>query len=80
MKKSLLAIMLVFFVSSPAYASSCPKEMAKIDAALKTAALSAGEKTQVQELRKKGEGEHKAGKHADSMASLGRAKAILKIQ
>jgi hypothetical protein len=54
--------------------------MAKIDDALKTASLSVSAKKRVRDLRKKGEDEPKAGKHADSMKTLGQAKAILKIQ
>ncbi len=54
--------------------------MAKIDAAVKTAQLSAAQKTEVTKLRKEGEDLHKAGKHPESVATLAKAKAILKIQ
>jgi hypothetical protein len=80
MKKMLLAAAMAFFAASPAFANSCPKEMAKIDDAMKTATLADSDRQKVQELRKKGEDEHKAGKHADSLKTLGEAKAILKIQ
>jgi hypothetical protein len=80
MKKIILAALVASFAASPAFASSCPREMAKIDDALKTARLSAADKQKVADLRAKGEAEHKAGKHADSMKTLGEAKAILKVQ
>jgi hypothetical protein len=80
MKKMILATVMVFFAASPAFANGCPREMAKIDDALKTATLSDSEKKRVQVLRDKGGDEHKAGKHADSMKTLAEAKAILKIQ
>jgi hypothetical protein len=80
MKKIILATVIVCFAASPALATGCPKEMAKIDEALKTATLSAADKQKVTALRAKGEDEHKAGKHVDSMKTLGEAKAILKIQ
>jgi hypothetical protein len=79
MKKMILATVLAFLAASPAFATGCPREMAKIDDALKTATLSDSDKKKVQDLRKKGEDEHKAGKHADSMKTLSEAKAILKI-
>ena len=80
MKKMILAAIVAFFAASPAFANRCPREMAQIDDALKTAKLSDSDKQRVQELRKKGEDEHKAGKHADSVKALGEAKTILKIQ
>jgi hypothetical protein len=79
MKTMILATVVTVLAASPAFANGCPGEMAKIDEALKTAALSASDKKKVQDLRKKGEEEHKAGKHADSMKTLAEAKAILKI-
>ncbi len=66
--------------SSVAFAHSCPKEMKAIDAALPNAKLSASQKSEVQKLRAEGENLHKAGKHSESMAALGKAKGILKIK
>jgi hypothetical protein len=76
----MLAAAIAAFAASPAFAGSCPKEIAKIDQALKTASLSAADQKKVTDLRAKGESEHKSGKHAESMKTLGEAKAILKIQ
>lgn len=66
--------------SSVAFASSCPKQMKAIDAALPKAKLSASQMSEVKKLRAEGETHHKAGQHAESMASLNKAKAILKIK
>ena len=63
-----------------ALASSCPKEMKAIDAALPNAKLSDAQMSEVKQLRAEGEAQHKAGKHAESMAALGKAKAILGIK
>lgn len=63
-----------------AFARQCPQDMAKIDAALKTAQLSPADKTEVEQLRKQGEEQHNAGNHPASEATLAKAKAILKIQ
>lgn len=63
--------------STGVLASSCPKEMKAIDAALPNAKLSAAQMADVKKYRAEGETLHKAGKHADSMAALGKAKKIL---
>jgi hypothetical protein len=51
--------------------------MKKIDEKMPTAKLSAADLTKVKDLRAKGEAEHKAGKHTESMASLAEAKKLL---
>jgi hypothetical protein len=66
--------------SSFAFANSCPREMKAIDAALPNAKLSASQSAEVKKLRAEGERLHKEGKHADSMAALGKAKGILGIK
>jgi hypothetical protein len=66
--------------SSIAFAHSCPKEMKAIDAALPKAQLTAAQKSEVTQLRAEGEQHHKAGKHSESMAALGKAKDILGIK
>ncbi len=65
--------------SATAFASSCPKEMKAIDAALPGAKLSDAQMSEVKKLRADGEQLHKSGKHADSMAALGKAKKMLGI-
>jgi hypothetical protein len=74
-----LAAAALFFAGS-AFAFHCPADMAKIDAALaKNPQLSAAEMTQVKQLRAEGETLHKAGKHTESVETLGKAMKILKI-
>ena len=63
-----------------ALAHNCPNEMKAIDAALPNAKLSATQKSEVTKLRADGEALHKAGKHSESMAALGKAKGILGVK
>lgn len=65
--------------SSTVFASSCPKHMKAIDAALPKATLSADKMSEVKKLRADGEAFHKAGKHADSMEALSKAEKLLGI-
>ena len=66
--------------SSVAFAGSCPKLMKQIDDAMPSAKLSADKMAEVKKLRADGEAQHKAGKHAESEASLNKAKGILGIK
>jgi hypothetical protein len=76
-----IALFAALALASPlALAGSCPKEMKAIDAALPKAQLTAAQKSEVTKLRAEGEQHHKAGKHSESMAALGKAKQILGIQ
>jgi hypothetical protein len=79
MKRLVLAAALALS-SSVVFASSCPKHMKAIDAALPNAKLSAEQKSEVQKLRADGEKFHKEGKHTESMAALSKAEAILGIK
>jgi hypothetical protein len=79
MKRLAIAVALALS-SSVAFASSCPKHMKAIDAALPKAKLSAAQKSEVQKLRADGERFHKSGKHAESMQALSKAEAILGIK
>lgn len=65
--------------SSAAFAHNCPNEWKAIDAALPKAKLDAKQSAEVKKLRADGEQLHKEGKHAESMATLGKAKKILGI-
>jgi hypothetical protein len=78
MKRIALAAALVF-ASSTALAHNCPNEWKAIDAALPKAKLDAKQMAEVKKLRAEGEQLHKAGKHSESMATLGKAKKMLKI-
>jgi len=75
-----LAVAFVLMASAPAFASSCPLQMKKIDAALASANLPKDKMAKVTGLRAKGEALHKAGKHAESVATLKEAQAILGIK
>ena len=80
MKRIALAALLAFSASA-ALAFHCPADMAKIDAALaKNPKLSSEQMTQVKKLRADGEALHKAGKHQESVDTLGKAMKILDIK
>jgi hypothetical protein len=76
-KKVALTLVLAV-VSASASAGHCPMDMKQIDEALSAQPqLSAEQLAQVKQLRAEGEAFHKAGKHQESVASLGKAKSIL---
>jgi len=66
--------------AGPAFAASCPKHMGEIDAALSKASLSPAQMNEVKQLRSQGEAHHKAGRHAESVATLTKAKGMLNIK
>lgn len=66
--------------SGAALAHGCPKVMKQIDDALPAAKLDPAKLEEVKKLRAEGETQHKAGKHDDSMATLGKAKSILGLK
>ena len=78
MKRLVLTIALA--AAAPlAFANNCPNEGKAIDAALPKAKLDSKQMAEVKKLRAEGEKLHKDGKHSESMATLGKAKKILKI-
>ena len=79
MKRIACALAALVFASA-AFAHNCPSEMKAIDAALPKAKLDAKQSAEVKKLRADGERLHKEGKHAESMAALGKAKGILGIK
>lgn len=68
------------FASTLAIGANCPVQMKDIDAAMSRAKLSSQQAAEVKKLRAEGEALHKQGKHAESMAALGKAKGILGIK
>ena len=77
--KSVLAVA-ILLASSSAFASQCPVDMKKIDAAMAgNPSLSSSQMASVNELRASGEANHKAGKHKESVDDLAKAKKILGI-
>ena len=77
--KKLALLAALALASSVAFAGNCPNEWKAIDAALPKAKLDAKQAAEVKKLRAEGEQLHKQGKHAESMATLGKAKKILGI-
>jgi outer membrane lipoprotein-sorting protein len=77
MLKNLMFAVLLMFVVSPAFANSCPAKVGKIDAALASGSAKNPEK--VKTLRDKGEAQHKAGKHSDSLGTLIKAMKLAGI-
>jgi hypothetical protein len=78
--RRLALIAALTFAATAAFANNCPAEMKAIDAALPKAKLDAKQTAEVKKLRADGEKAHKDGKHAESMASLTKAKGILGIK
>jgi hypothetical protein len=77
-KVSALAAAFTVALAGAAFASSCPKHMASVDAALaKSPKLSAEQMTEVKKLRAQGEADHKAGKHKESVDGLMKAEKML---
>ena len=79
MKRIMLTVA-AFAFASTAWAHNCPNEVKAIDAALPKAKLDSKQAAEVKKLRDDGESLHKAGKHGESMAALGKAKGILGIK
>ncbi len=76
---SLFAAALLF--SATALAMHCPQDMKKIDDALaKNPKLTEAQMADVKKYRAEGEALHKAGKHTESIDTLGKAMKILNIQ
>jgi len=68
------------FAAGSAFAFHCPQEMKKIDDALaKDPKLTAAQMDEVKKYRAEGEALHKAGKHQESLDTLGKAEKILGI-
>ena len=78
--KRIAALIALMFSAGVALAHNCPNEMKAIDAALPKAKLTAAQAAEVKKLRAEGEQLHKAGKHGESMAALGKAKGILGVK
>ncbi|MBV6474981.1 MAG: hypothetical protein KJZ92_13785 [Rhodocyclaceae bacterium] len=67
--------------SAQAFAFHCPMDMKKIDEAMgKNPKLSAEQMAEVKKLRAEGETLHKAGKHQESVDTLGKAMKMLNVQ
>ena len=78
--KRIASTVAAFAFTSLAWAFNCPVDMKAIDEALPKAKLDSKQQAEVKPLRDEGEQLHKAGKHSESMAALGKAKGILGIR
>jgi hypothetical protein len=76
----LVAAGILAFTTGTAMAMHCPADMKKIDAALAAnPKLSDAQLTEVKRLRADGEAQHKAGKHQESVDTLGKAMKMLNL-
>ncbi len=81
MKFRTLIAAAMFAIAGTAFAMHCPMDMKKIDEALaKKPNISQAQMSEVTKLRAEGEALHKAGKHQESVDTLGKAMAILGIK
>lgn len=68
-------------MSGAAFAFHCPADMKKIDEALaRNPKLTEAQMSEVKKYRAEGEAFHKAGKHQESVDTLGKAMKILGVQ
>jgi hypothetical protein len=80
MKLSSMVAAAALLVSGTAFAMHCPADMKKIDEALaKNPKLSAEQLAEVKKQRAEGETLHKAGKHQESVDTLGKAMKTLGV-
>jgi hypothetical protein len=80
MMRKLVVLLGALFMSTSALAFHCPADMKKIDDALvMNPKLTADQMSEVKKLRAEGETLHKAGKHQESVDTLGKAMKILGI-
>ena len=80
LKRALSLATVLAFLTTPVWASHCPKDVKAIDAALaKDPRLTAEQSAKVKKLRDVGEAQHNSGKHADSIKELHQALEILGI-
>ena len=78
--RKLVFLLGTLFMSALALAFHCPADMKKIDEALsKNPKLTAAQMSEVKKLRADGETLHKAGKHQESVDTLGKAMKILGV-
>ena len=80
-KRTLATAVVLAFVSGPALAAHCPKDVKRIDAALGVkSSLSSAQMSEVKALRDQGSSLHKSGKHKDAIDALHKAMATLGVK
>lgn len=78
MHRKVAVTLVLSMIGASALAGHCPMDMKQIDEALSAQPqLSAEQLAEVKKLRAEGESLHKAGKHQESVAALGKAKSML---
>ncbi len=77
-KRTLATAVVLAFVSGPALAGHCPKDVKKIQAAMST--LDKEKMMMAKEMSDKGMALHKAGKHADAIEVLHKEMEALGIK
>ena len=78
---SMIVALGLALASTAAFASRCPADMKKIDAALANSPkLSASQMADAKKYRVEGETLHKAGKHQESVDTLAKAMGILGVK
>ncbi len=79
-KRTLATAVVLAFVSGPALAGHCPKDVTRIDAALgMKSSISSMQMSEVKKLRDAGSALHKSGKHGAAVETLHKAMGILGI-
>ncbi len=80
-KRTVATAVVLAFVSTPALAGHCPKDVKLIDAALgKNPSLSSSQMSEVKKLRDEGNALHKSGKHGAALEALHKAMGTLGIK
>ena len=75
--RTIMAVAVVAFLSTPALAAHCPLDVAAIDNAMSKMSLDSDTKAQAQALRDEGLALHEAGQHKESVDKLAEAMRIL---
>ncbi len=82
-KRTLLAAVVAVsafgMLSVPALAGHCPRDVKRIDAALKTTNVGDATMSRVKALRDTGNGQHKSGQHGAALATLHEAMNLLGV-
>ena len=76
-KQTIVGAALAVALVSPAFAGSCPKVSGEVTAAYASTKAAAGAVAEAKKLQAQGDEFHKAGKHAEAMDALGKAKKSL---
>ncbi len=76
-KRIVLASALAIAFATPALAGHCPVDVKAIDNGLAKMSVPAAQMSEVKALRDKGDAEHKAGSHGDSVKNLAKAMRII---